>query len=66
MDADELLPSRRDDPLTSLVTQSLDGLSVDELDARVVALEGEILRTKARRQQAVSHKASAEALFGRG
>jgi uncharacterized small protein (DUF1192 family) len=63
MDMDELFPGRPDDPLALLVRQDLDRLSVDELDARVVALEAEIVRTKARRQSAVNHKASAEGLF---
>ena len=63
MDIDELFPGRPDDPLALLVKQDLDRLSVDELDARVVALEAEIARTKARRQFAVNHKASAEGLF---
>jgi uncharacterized small protein (DUF1192 family) len=63
MDIDELFPGRPDDPLTLLAKQDLDYLSVDELDARVVALEAEIVRTKVRRQFAVNHKASAEGLF---
>lgn len=63
MDADDLFPSRPDDPLVLLQKEDIDRLSVDELDARVVALETEITRTKARRAYAVNHKASAEALF---
>lgn len=63
MDIDELFPGRPDDPLALLAKQDIDRLSVDELDARVVALEAEIARTQARRQFAVNHKASAESLF---
>ena len=63
MDADDLFPARPGDPLALLARQDLDALSVDELDARVAALEAEIARTKARRAFAVNHKASAEQLF---
>ena len=63
MDADDLFPSRPDSPLALLQREDIDRLSVDELDARVVALEAEIARVKARRQFTVAHKASAEALF---
>lgn len=63
MDLDELFPGRPDDPLAMVTKQDLDYLSVDELDARVAVLEAEIARTKARRQFAVNHKASAEGLF---
>lgn len=66
MDPDDLFPSRPDDPVTLLGRQDLDPLSVDELDARVSALEAEIARVKARRQFAVAHKSNAEALFRRG
>lgn len=62
-DAD--LPLRPDDPLTLLARQDIDRLSVDELDARVAALTAEIARTQARREFAVNHKSSAEALFKR-
>ena len=65
MDADELFPNRPADPLALLAKQDIDPLSVEELDARVAALEAEIARTKARRKFAVNHKASAEALFKR-
>lgn len=65
MDADELFPNRPADPLVLLAKQDIDPLSVEDLDARVAALEAEIARTKARREFAVNHKASAEALFKR-
>ncbi|HKX90058.1 MAG TPA: DUF1192 domain-containing protein [Sphingopyxis sp.] len=62
MDDDDL-PRRRDDVLTALVRQPLDPLSVDELDDRIAALEGEIARIRAHRSAATSQKAAAEALF---
>ncbi|MBL8650748.1 MAG: DUF1192 domain-containing protein [Sphingopyxis sp.] len=63
---DEDLPRRRDDVLAALIKQPLDPLSVDELDDRIAALEGEIARTRARIAFATSHKASADALFKKG
>lgn len=65
MDADELFPNRPAVPLALLAKQDIDPLSVEELDARVAALEAEIARTRARREFAVNHKARAEALFKR-
>ena len=62
MDDDDL-PRRRDDILTALTRQPLDPLSVDELDDRIAALEGEIARIKAHRTAATGQKAAAEALF---
>ncbi len=62
MDGDEPR-ARFDDVLTNLVKQDLDPLSVVELEARIVALEGEIARVRAKMQFAVNHKASAESLF---
>ena len=63
MDGDDPFAPKSDDPLTLLLRQDLDRLSVDELDARAAALEGEIARVRARRDYAVNHKASADALF---
>lgn len=63
MDFDELFPKKADDPLTLLVKQDLDPLSVEELEARIVALEGEIARARAKIAFAVHHRASADALF---
>ena len=65
MDDDDLFASKPNDPLALLAREDIDRLSVDELDARVAALEAEIGRVKARRAYAVNHKASAEALFRR-
>lgn len=63
---DEDLPRRRNDELDALVKQSLDPLSIDELNARIAALEGEIARTKAHMAAASAFKSNAEALFKKG
>ena len=64
MDLDDA-PSRPDDALGQLLRQDLDPLSVAELEARIVALEGEIARTRQRIARSVNHRASADALFRR-
>jgi uncharacterized small protein (DUF1192 family) len=63
MDLDELFPAKPDDPLTLLTKQDLDPLSVDELQARIAALEGEIARSRAKVESSVNFRASAEAIF---
>jgi uncharacterized small protein (DUF1192 family) len=63
MDLDDLFPGKPDDPLTQLAKQDLDPLSVDELHARVAALEAEIVRVRAKIDASVSFRASAEAIF---
>ncbi|WP_373489740.1 DUF1192 domain-containing protein [Parasphingorhabdus sp.] len=65
MDDDENLPHNANDPLVLLVKQDLDPLSVDELDQRIAALKTEISRCEAKRNFAVSHRASADNLFKR-
>ena len=65
MDLDDDLPNKGDDPLARLLRQDLGPLSVAELDARIRALETEIARTRTTKDNAVNHKASAEALFRR-
>jgi uncharacterized small protein (DUF1192 family) len=65
MDTDEILPRRADDPLVALGRQDLDPLSVEELDARIAALEAEIARVRRKIESAVNHRASADALFKR-
>ena len=59
---DEPRPS---EPLTQLLREDLDPLSVTELDARIAALHGEIARCEAKKKAAVHHRASADALFKR-
>ena len=63
MDLDELFPSKPDDPVLLLTRQDLDPLSIEELHARVAALEAEIARVKAKIDASVNHRASADALF---
>ncbi|NNM77382.1 DUF1192 domain-containing protein [Sphingomonas sp. ID1715] len=65
MDLDDILPKRPDDPLTMLVRQDLDPMSVEELNGRIAILEAEIARAKARIEKSVNHRASADALFKR-
>ncbi|MCJ8157194.1 DUF1192 domain-containing protein [Sphingomonas sp. LaA6.9] len=65
MDLDELFAKRPGEPLTMLVKEDLDPLSVEELKLRIEALRGEIARVEARIARATNHRASAEALFKR-
>ncbi|PCD04748.1 hypothetical protein COC42_06255 [Sphingomonas spermidinifaciens] len=65
MDADDILPRRSYDPVAMLARQDLDPMSIEELGARIAALEAEIARVKAHRDRAGSHRSSAEALFRR-
>lgn len=63
MDLDELFPDKPDDPLTLLTKQDLDPFSVHELEARIQILEAEIARVKAKLDNAVNFRASADELF---
>jgi uncharacterized small protein (DUF1192 family) len=65
MDLDDILPKNPGDPLVALLKQDLDPMSVEELQARIAALEGEIARAKGKIERAVNHRASADALFKR-
>ena len=66
MDTDDIAPPPRPgDPIGLLAKLDLDPYSVTELDARILALEAEIARTRNHRDKAVNHRASAEAIFGR-
>ena len=65
MDLDDILGDRPDDPLTALLREDLDRLSVAELEARVTALEGEIARCRRKIEGAVNHRAIADELFKR-
>ena len=66
MDLDDLMPRRKDDPLAALGRQDLDPMSIEELDERVVLLEAEIERVKAKRAGASAFKSAADALFRKG
>jgi uncharacterized small protein (DUF1192 family) len=63
MDLDELFPDKPDDPLKLLAKQDLDPLSVEELANRIVLLEAEIARVKAKLEASVNFRASADELF---
>ncbi|HZV58180.1 MAG TPA: DUF1192 domain-containing protein [Sphingobium sp.] len=64
MDSEDALPRARPGDLArQLAHEDLDPLSVAELDARIAVLSAEIERTRMKRERAVNHKASAEALF---
>ncbi len=63
MDLDELFPDKPGDPLTMLVKQDLDPMSVDELHHRIAMLEGEIARVRAKIDASVNFRASADAIF---
>lgn len=65
MDLDELFARRPADPLTLLLKQDLDPLSVEELQERLEALAAEVARVKQKIDGAVNHRASADALFKR-
>lgn len=55
----------RGDCASRLATESLDHLSLDELDARVALLHAEIARIAAHRDRAQAHRAAADALFAK-
>ncbi|KQM22846.1 hypothetical protein ASE73_00965 [Sphingomonas sp. Leaf24] len=63
MEPDENVNHVRGNLLAMLLREDLDPLSQDELTARIAALEGEILRCRARIDAARSHRSSADALF---
>ncbi len=65
MEADDSLPKARRDLVAELARQDLDPFSVDELEARVTALEAEIARSRQKIERAVNHRASADQLFRR-
>ena len=66
MEDEDNLPLRSDDPLATLMKQDLDPLSLDELDARVAALQSEIARCDAKKKAASSHMQAADSLFKKG
>ena len=63
MDPEELLSKRPESPLAMLRREDLDRLSVDELGERILMLEAEIARTKAKRESASAFRSQAEGLF---
>ena len=63
MDEDDFFSSKPQDLLAQLVREDLGPLSVDELEARIEALKGEITRVEAHMQAASAHRSAAEQLF---
>jgi len=63
MTVEDDLPGKADTVLAQLLGQDLDPLSLDELEARIGALEQEIARVRLKIESSVNHKATAEALF---
>ena len=64
MDIDDR-PRPKGDLASQLARESLDHLSVDELGERITLLQDEIARIIAHRDRAQSHRAAADALFGK-
>ncbi len=64
MDTDEL-PRPRGDAAGRLAAEDLGPYSQAELDERVLLLKAEIARVETHRDKAVSHRAAADALFGK-
>jgi len=63
MDPEDLLSKRPESPLAQLLREDLDRLSVEELGARINALETELARTRAKRDSATAFRATADSLF---
>ncbi len=63
MDLEELFPSKPDDPLVALAKQDLDPMSIEELRARIEALNVEIARVEGHMKRAQHHRSAAEELF---
>ncbi|MEY2883167.1 MAG: hypothetical protein RL490_891 [Pseudomonadota bacterium] len=57
------LPKRKSDLLAELAREDLDKLSIAELDARILALEAEITRSRTKRDGAAQFRAAADSLF---
>jgi len=63
MDLEELFPSKPGDPLVELAKQDLDPISMEELHARIAALQAEIARVEAHMQRVQTHRSAADELF---
>jgi len=66
MEDEDNLPLRANDPLSLLVKQDLDPLSLDELEARISTLKSEVSRCEAKKMAASSHMKAADDLFKKG
>lgn len=60
-DAD--LPRKKADHLADLAREDLDRLSIADLDDRIMALETELARTRAKRAGAAEFRSAADGLF---
>ncbi|MBS3962265.1 MAG: DUF1192 domain-containing protein [Sandarakinorhabdus sp.] len=56
-------PPQSGSPLAQLLREDLDRLSIEELDARIEALEEEIARTRTRRDRSRAFRSAADGLF---
>ena len=65
MDLDDLFPDKPKDPLTEVVRQDLDPLSIDELQERIATLKAEIARVEAHIERVNRDRSAAEELFKR-
>ena len=63
MDDDDFFSSKPQDPLTLLMKQDLDPLSVDELQERIEALKAEIARVEQHLTDSARHRSAADELF---
>lgn len=63
MELDDNTSANREDPLSQLLREDLDPLSIDELEKRIAALSGEIERCKAKKSTAATHRLAADDLF---
>ncbi|OYU14513.1 MAG: hypothetical protein CFE37_10475 [Alphaproteobacteria bacterium PA4] len=57
------LPKRKSDLIAELAREDLDKLSIAELDDRILALDAEITRSRAKREGAAQFRAAADSLF---
>ena len=63
MDEDDFFSSQPQDPLNLLLKQDLGPLSIDELNARIEALKGEIARVEQHMNDVARHRSAADQLF---
>jgi len=63
VDLEDLFPSKPGDPLVELAKQDLDPMSIEELKARIEALQVEIARVENHMKRAQDHRSAAEELF---
>lgn len=62
---EEDLPRPKGDAASKLAGEDLSPYSLDELEERIALLKAEIERVEAHSKAAASHRAAADALFGK-